>query len=99
MKTPPIYSNAPADWQISQSPIAYPGAVKKMEARAAAIAAGLGVGMIPLYLANGNSEIVQISDPIEECETQLWLLIRTESRHITSVSTVYNQLANRLRLE
>lgn len=66
---------------------------------AAAIAAGIGVGMIPLYLAKGNSEIVQISDPIEECETQLWLLIRTESRHITSVSTVYNQLANRLRLE
>jgi DNA-binding transcriptional LysR family regulator len=65
----------------------------------AAIAAGLGVGMIPLFLARNRNDMVQLSEPIDECESELWLLIRTESRHISRVSATYSYLANHLSLE
>ena len=64
----------------------------------AAIAAGLGIGMIPLFLAQHRKDLVQLSDPIDECETQLWLLTHVESRHIPRVATVYAYLADHLSL-
>ncbi|MFC5741326.1 LysR family transcriptional regulator [Dyella tabacisoli] len=64
-----------------------------------AIASGLGIGLIPLFLAQHRSDLVQLSEPLDECETQLWLLTHTESRHITRVSTTYTYLANHLVLE
>ncbi len=45
---------------------------------AEAIAAGLDVGLIPLFLAKGWSNLIQLSDPLDECETQLWLLWHPE---------------------
>ena len=61
-----------------------------------AIGSGLGVGLIPTYLARGREDLVQLSDPIDECDTQLWSLIRAESRHIVRVSTVYKYLSKRI---
>ncbi|SFT72670.1 LysR family transcriptional regulator [Paraburkholderia aspalathi] len=65
---------------------------------AEAIAAGLGVGLIPLFLAEGRSDLIQLSDPLDECETQLWLLRHPESGHIRRISTVYSYLAEQLAL-
>jgi DNA-binding transcriptional LysR family regulator len=64
----------------------------------AAIAAGLGIGMIPLFLAEHRDDLVQLSEPIDECETQLWLLTHVESRNIPRVATVYAYLADHLSL-
>lgn len=64
----------------------------------AAIAAGLGIGLMPLFLAQHRQDLVQLSDPIEECETQLWLLTHVEARHIPRVATVYSYLADHLSL-
>jgi DNA-binding transcriptional LysR family regulator len=63
-----------------------------------AIASGLGIGLIPLFLARHRDDLVQLSDPIDECETQLWLLTHVESRQIPRVSTVYGYLADHLSL-
>lgn len=63
-----------------------------------AIASGLGIGLIPLFLAQHRDDLVQLSDPIDECETQLWLLTHVESRQIPRVSTVYGYLADHLSL-
>jgi DNA-binding transcriptional LysR family regulator len=62
------------------------------------IASGLGVGLIPLYLTSHRNDLVQLSDPIDECETQLWLLTHVESRHIPRISTAYAYLADHLLL-
>ncbi|WP_426701331.1 LysR family transcriptional regulator [Rhodanobacter sp. Col0626] len=64
----------------------------------AAIASGLGIGLIPLFLAQHRDDLVQLSDPIDECETQLWLLTHVESRLIPRVSVVYAYLADHLSL-
>ena len=63
-----------------------------------AVAAGLGIGLVPLFLVQPSDDLVQLSEPIEECETQLWLLIHAASRHIARVSTTYTHLANHLVL-
>lgn len=65
---------------------------------AEAVASGLGVGIIPLFLARGRPELVQLSDPLDECETDLWLLRHRESGHIRRISTVYSYLAEKLAL-
>lgn len=65
---------------------------------AEAIACGLGVGLLPLFLARDRSDLIQLSDPIQECETQLWLLRHPESGHIARIATVYSHLAEHLKL-
>lgn len=63
------------------------------------IVAGLGIGIVPLFLARGRSDLVAISAPLDECETQLWLLTHPESRHLRRISTVASHLAGAIALE
>lgn len=58
---------------------------------------GLGVGVLPLFLARDLPGLRRISDPIEEARSELWLLTHPESRHLRRVSTVYNHLAEHCR--
>lgn len=62
------------------------------------VALGLGVGIVPLFLAEGRKDVVRLSEPLEECETGLWLLTHAESRHLRRVSEVYTHLAQTLAL-
>jgi len=65
---------------------------------AEAIEGGLGVGLLPLFLARDRSGLVQLSEPIKACETQLWLLRHPESGHIARIATVYWHLAEHLQV-
>jgi DNA-binding transcriptional LysR family regulator len=62
------------------------------------VALGLGVGIVPLFLAEGRSDVVRLTEALDECETELWLLTHPESRHLRRVGTVYSHLAQTLRL-
>ncbi len=62
------------------------------------IARGLGVGVVPLFLAEGRSDVRRLTDPLEEAETELWLLTHPEARHLRRVSVVYSHLAAGLAL-
>jgi DNA-binding transcriptional LysR family regulator len=64
-----------------------------------AISTGLGIGLIPLFLAQQRDDLIQIGDPIAECETQLWLLAHPESRHLHRVATVFRHLGERIILK
>lgn len=57
------------------------------------VALGMGVGIVPLFLANGRKDVVRLTDPLNECETELWLLTHPESRHLSRVGAVYAHLA------
>jgi DNA-binding transcriptional LysR family regulator len=59
---------------------------------------GLGVGIVPLFLAEDRKDVVRLSEPLDECETDLWLLTHTESRHLRRVSEVYAHLSQTLLL-
>lgn len=62
------------------------------------VALGLGVGIVPLFLAEGRRDVVQLTEPLDECETELWLLTHPESRHLRRVATVYSHLASVMRM-
>ena len=62
------------------------------------VALGLGVGVVPLFLAAERRDLVALSEPLESAETDLWLLAHPESRHLRRVAAVYGHLARTLRL-
>lgn len=59
---------------------------------------GLGVGVLPLFLVDGAKDLLRLTDPLDECDTDLWLLTHPESRHLRRVSAVYGHLAQALAL-
>lgn len=63
------------------------------------VAQGLGVGLLPMFLARGRADLLQLTEVIDECQTELWLLTHPESRHLRRVSTVYGHLSRALVLE
>ena len=62
------------------------------------VALGLGVGIVPLFLADGRKDVVRLTDALDECETDLWLLTHPESRHLRRVGAVYSHLALTMRM-
>jgi DNA-binding transcriptional LysR family regulator len=62
------------------------------------VALGLGVGVVPLFLADGRKDVVRLTEALDECETELWLLTHRESRHLRRVSTVYTHLSQAMNL-
>ena len=63
------------------------------------VAQGLGVGLLPMFVAQGRADLLQLTEVIDECQTELWLLTHPESRHLRRVSTVYGHLSRALVLE
>jgi DNA-binding transcriptional LysR family regulator len=59
---------------------------------------GMGIGLLPVFLARGRNDLVALTDALEECQTELWLLTHTESRHLRRVSTVFSHLAQHMVL-
>lgn len=60
------------------------------------VSLNLGVGILPIFLAEGREGLVRITDELEEGRTELWLLTHPESRHVRRVSTVFGHLAQTL---
>jgi DNA-binding transcriptional LysR family regulator len=63
------------------------------------VSQGLGIGLLPTFLARARSDLVQLTKVLDECQTELWLLTHPESRHLRRVSTVYTHLAQQLSLD
>jgi len=59
---------------------------------------GLGIGVVPMFLAKKQPELLQLTEVLDECQTELWLLTHAESRHLRRVSAVYGYLSQTLRL-
>lgn len=62
------------------------------------VALGLGVGVLPLFLAGPRGDLRQLGEVLDECQTELWLLTHPESRHLRRVAAVYGHLAATLSL-
>ncbi len=63
------------------------------------VAQGLGIGLLPVFLAQRRTDVVPLSEVLDECQTELWLLTHTESRHLRRVSAVYGYLSQNLLLD
>lgn len=63
-----------------------------------AIKAGLGAGVVPLFMLDGEPQLLPLGEPLEGCESDLWLLAHPESRHLRRIATVYQHFADHIRL-
>jgi len=63
-----------------------------------AVRLGLGVGIVPVFLAQTCEQLVPLTPPLPECDTQLWLLTHPESRHLRRIATVASHLAGAIKL-
>ena len=63
------------------------------------VSLGLGVGVVPLFMAKSHPNLVPLTEALEECKTELWVLTHPESRHLRRVSTVYRHLSHTLSME
>ena len=59
---------------------------------------GLGIGVVPMFLAKMQPDLLQLTEVLDECQTELWLLTHAESRHLRRVSAVYGYLSQTLSL-
>ncbi|MDF3882926.1 LysR family transcriptional regulator [Cupriavidus basilensis] len=64
-----------------------------------AVEAGLGAGVVSLMMGRRSGSLVALSGPLDECETDLWLLTHPESRHLRRIATVVSHLAEHVRLD
>ena len=64
-----------------------------------AVAAGLAVGIVPLFLARAYAGVEPLTDVLDECEVDLWLLAHPESRHLRRIAVVVAALAQHVRLD
>ncbi|HSV35280.1 MAG TPA: LysR family transcriptional regulator [Ramlibacter sp.] len=63
-----------------------------------ALKTGLGVGIVPLFMLDTEPQLIALSDPLQGCDSQLWLLAHPESRHLRRIAAVYQHLAQDIRL-
>ena len=63
-----------------------------------AIENGLGIGVVPLFMLARERGLVALSEPLDGCESQLWLLAHPESRHLRRIAAGYQHLAQAIRL-
>lgn len=86
-------------WRKRQFPKLQPRyCVSSILSVAELVALGLGVGIVPLFLAEDHPGLVQLSEALEACETELWLLTHPESRHLRRIATVYTHLGESIHL-
>ena len=63
-----------------------------------AIKAGLGVGVVPVFMLAQEPTLCPLAEPLEGCESQLWLLAHPELRHLRRIAAVYQHLGEAIRL-
>lgn len=60
---------------------------------ALAVANGMGLGVLPCYLADGDPRLVRQGEPIHELSSDLWFLTHSELRHTARMRALSDSLA------
>jgi DNA-binding transcriptional LysR family regulator len=63
-----------------------------------AVSCGLGLGVLPCFLAEGNPNLVRISPVLKNVSTEIWILCHQDLRSLPRIRTVTTFLANAFRL-
>ena len=59
---------------------------------------GAAIGLLPVFLAQSRSDLRQLTGVLDECQTELWLLTHTDSRHLRRIAAVFSELSKNLVL-
>jgi len=65
---------------------------------AGAVVQGLGIGVVPLFLLQDNPAVQIIEGPLEELDTDLWMLAHPDIRRLQRVKLLFDFLRDRLAL-
>jgi DNA-binding transcriptional LysR family regulator len=63
-----------------------------------AVAAGVGIGIVPVFVAAADARLKPVTDTLDGCESELWILAHPESRHLRRIATVYQALVDGIAL-
>ncbi|AST33700.1 LysR family transcriptional regulator [Ralstonia solanacearum] len=86
-------------WRKRHFPKAVPAyRVNSLQTVMEMVGLGLGVGILPVFLADMRRDLVPLLGVLYAGQTELWLLMHPESRHLRRIATVYGHLAQVLRL-
>lgn len=61
------------------------------------IKAGLGVAVLPCYLGDHESDLVQLTDPIEPLSYQLWFLFHPDLRGVARINSLLDYMTQAVR--
>jgi DNA-binding transcriptional LysR family regulator len=57
---------------------------------------GLGVGVVPMFLAQNNPSLEIVDGPLDELDTNLWILAHPDIRHLHRVKLLFDFLKSHL---
>ncbi|WP_338090059.1 LysR family transcriptional regulator [Natronospirillum operosum] len=63
------------------------------------VKAGLGVAVLPCYLADGDPDLVQLSDPIPSLSYGLWFLMHPDLRGVARISSLLEFMTEAVRAQ
>lgn len=72
--------------------------VNSLQIVAEMVGMGMGVGILPVLMAQQRGDLVTLRDLQDANQSELWLLTHPESRHLRRIAVVYGHLAQTLRL-
>ncbi|MEP4799152.1 LysR family transcriptional regulator [Saccharospirillum sp.] len=61
------------------------------------VKAGVGVSVLPCYLADGEPELVQLSDPIPQLSYGLWFLMHPDLRGVSRIQSLMDFMTGAVR--
>lgn len=67
--------------------------VNSLHSLALAVANGMGLGVLPCYLADGDPRLVRLGNPIAALASDLWFLTHSELRHTARMRALSDFLA------
>lgn len=63
----------------------------------AAVASGMGLGILPCYFADNDARLQRIGNPIDALASDLWFLTHAELRHTARMRALSDHLASRFK--
>ncbi|WP_435531139.1 LysR family transcriptional regulator [Ramlibacter pallidus] len=86
-------------WRRKQLPRVTPRLlVDTISAVVDVVRAGLGAGVVPLFMLERETDLVPLGPPLEGCSSELWLLAHPESRHLRRIAATYQHFGEHLVL-
>ncbi|MCH7817771.1 MAG: LysR family transcriptional regulator, partial [Proteobacteria bacterium] len=73
--------------------------VDDVEIGCAAVEKGIGVAVLPTFIADRKSKIRRISEELPELKTDLWVLSHEDQRNTTRISLLRSALSEYLKFD
>lgn len=74
------------------------GPLGSVMSAAGAVVNGLGIGVVPLIVLNDHPQVQIVQGPLEELDTDLWVLAHPDARYLQRVKMLFDFMRESIRL-